>query len=66
MAKQITGYKIFIASPGGLEKEREAFKEVVSAHNQADAMARNCLFEPIGWEITLGGVGRPQEKKMRS
>lgn len=62
MATQITSYKVFIASPGGLEKERSAFKSVVVAHNQADALSRACSFEPVGWEITLGGVGRPQEK----
>ena len=62
MPTQITSYKVFIASPGGLEKERTAFKEALAAYNEAEAHARGCSYEPIGWEITLGGMGRPQEK----
>lgn len=62
MADQITHYKVFVASPGGLESERKAFKNALLSHNDADAIERSCFFQPIGWEITLGGVGRPQEK----
>lgn len=62
MADQITHYKVFIASPGGLESERKAFKNALVSHNDADAIERSCYFQPIGWEITLGGTGRPQEK----
>lgn len=62
MASKITNYRVFIASPGGLEPERKIFKEVLVAHNDADAIARNCHFQAVGWEITLGGVGRPQAK----
>lgn len=62
MASQITNYRVFIASPGGLESERRIFKDILVAHNDADAIARNCHFQAVGWEITLGGVGRPQEK----
>lgn len=62
MADQITHYKVFIASPGGLETERKAFKNALLSHNEADAIERSCYFQPIGWEITLGGVGRPQER----
>lgn len=38
------------------------FKDILIAHNDADAIARSCHFQAVGWEITLGGVGRPQEK----
>lgn len=62
MAKQITSYKVFIASPGGLDSERKEFHDTLLKHNQADALERACMFDPVGWEITLGGVGRPQEK----
>ena len=62
MPTQITSYKVFIASPGGLDQERKEFHETLLKHNQADALQRACMFEPIGWEMTLGGVGRPQEK----
>ena len=62
MPTQITSYKVFIASPGGLDRERREFHETLQKHNQADALPRACMFDPVGWEITLGGVGRPQEK----
>jgi len=62
MPTQITSYKVFIASPGGLDRERKEFHDTLLKHNQADAIARACMFGSVGWEITLGGVGRPQEK----
>lgn len=62
MPSQLTNYRVFIASPGGLEPERRIFKDILVAHNDADAIARNCQFQAVGWEITLGGVGRPQGK----
>lgn len=61
MPQEIQAYQVFIASPGGLDAEREAFRRTLAEHNEADALARGCMFRPIGWEITLGGVGRPQE-----
>lgn len=60
MSDQITAYRVFIASPGGLEEERGAFRSAINAHNEADAIERGVIFLPVGWEITLGGVGRPQ------
>jgi tetratricopeptide (TPR) repeat protein len=62
MAENITHYKVFIASPGGLEAERKSFKQALVNHNEADAIERSCYFQAVGWEITLGGIGRPQEK----
>jgi tetratricopeptide (TPR) repeat protein len=58
--EKITAYRVFIASPGGLEEEREAFRRAVNAHNESDAIERRVIFLPIGWEITPGGIGRPQ------
>lgn len=62
MPRQVTHYRVFIATPGGLEAERRTFRSTLNSHNEADAIARSCFFEPVGWEITLGGMGRPQEK----
>jgi tetratricopeptide (TPR) repeat protein len=62
MASKLTNYRIFIASPGGLEQEREAFRDTVLAYNDSEAIPRTAYFSPIGWEITLRGVGRAQEK----
>jgi len=58
--EKITAYRVFIASPGGLENEREAFRSAINAHNESDAIERGVIFLPIGWEITPGGIGRPQ------
>ncbi|MCP4245784.1 MAG: tetratricopeptide repeat protein [bacterium] len=60
MPEQITAYRIFIASPGGLIAERNAFREVIAKCNEHDANERGVHFIPVGWEETLGGVGRPQ------
>ena len=62
MSEKVTAYKVFIASPGGLETEREAFRATLANHSEADAFHRGCIFWPIGWEKTLGGEGRPQER----
>jgi len=61
MAGTLTHLRIFIASPGGLAEERNAFRDVVEAFNQSDAIERGYYFQPIGWEDTLGHQGRPQE-----
>lgn len=61
MPERVAAYRVFIASPGGLQEEREAFRKALAEQNEADALYRGCMFLPIGWELTLGGVGRPQE-----
>jgi Tetratricopeptide repeat/Domain of unknown function (DUF4062) len=58
---KITAYRIFIASPRGLEPERQHFREVIQSYNEEGVIERDLLFLPVGWEATLAGVGRPQE-----
>lgn len=60
MTTRLTGYRIFIASPGGLAEIRTAFRNVLEKYNVEDAIRRNVVFIPVGWEATLGGLGRPQ------
>jgi hypothetical protein len=60
MAQDLKAYKIFIATPSGLEEERKLFREEILAYNESDANHRDIHFIPVGWEITLGGIGRPQ------
>jgi len=60
MASKITRLNVFIASPGGLAEERKAFREVIYEYNEAESIPRGVLFQPVGWEDTLGAVGRPQ------
>jgi len=61
MAETITRYKVFMASPSGLEDERKAFRDTIYDYNDMiDEQGRGVSFRPMGWEDTLGGVGRPQ------
>ena len=61
MPEQVTAYKVFIASPGGLEAEREAFRSALSEHNDNHALFKDCMFLPVGWETMPSGVGRPHQ-----
>lgn len=60
MTTRLTGFRIFIASPGGLAEVRTAFRETLERYNVEDAIRRGVVFIPVGWEATLGGLGRPQ------
>jgi len=59
--KSIISYRVFLASPGGLQEERKAFRREFEVFNERVALPRGVIFEAIGWEDTLGGSGRPQE-----
>jgi len=61
MPKTITQYRVFIGTPGGLDQEREAFRQTLEAYTGSDAEPRGVTFHPVGWEDAIGGVGRPQE-----
>ncbi|KPM47046.1 tetratricopeptide repeat protein [Jiulongibacter sediminis] len=60
MAKDIKGFNVFIASPSGLDKEREVFRKCLQEFNSIEGIRKNIIFNPDGWERTLGGIGRPQ------
>ena len=60
MPRQITQYRVFIASPGGLREERERFRKALDKFSRNLGSDRNVWFEPVGWEETIGGAGRPQ------
>lgn len=53
-------YKVFLASPGNLSDERQAFRETLHHYNEIHAQRRKAIFIPVGWEDTLGRLGRPQ------
>jgi tetratricopeptide (TPR) repeat protein len=61
MPKKIDQYRVFIATPGGLGDERKAFHKTLEDYTASDAEPRGLTFHPVGWEDTLGGIGRPQE-----
>jgi hypothetical protein len=56
----LTEYRVVIASPGGLPGERRTFRDVISTYNDSDAQQEGVHFVPVGWEDTLGSIGRPQ------
>lgn len=60
MANDIRAFRVFIASPSGLATERQSFRATLTQYNEDEALDRGVSFWPVGWEDTLGGVGRPQ------
>lgn len=61
MPRPLTQYSVFIGSPGGLDEERQSFRDILRRFNENHGQPDGVRFEPIGWEDTLPGVGRPQE-----
>jgi len=60
MPSTLVKYRVFIASPTGLESFRHEFRETLDEYNQLEAVPRGVLYEPVGWEYTMHGRGRPQ------
>ncbi|MEH6756465.1 MAG: DUF4062 domain-containing protein [Parasphingorhabdus sp.] len=52
--------RIFIGSPGGLEEERRATREIIQEVNQAHSEHWGCQLKLVGWEDTIPGYQRPQ------
>jgi hypothetical protein len=52
--------QVFVASPGDLGEERMVFRSVVDEVNKIKARSLGYSIEPLGWEDTLPGKGRPQ------
>lgn len=61
MPADLKAYRIFIASPSGLEEQRELFAKTIHEYNSMEAHYRGVQFLPMGWKDSLGGMGRPQE-----
>lgn len=52
--------RVFIASPGDLGEERQLFPSILEDVNRISAHGKGIHLEPLGWEDTLPGMGRPQ------
>ena len=61
MPKFLTHYRVFVGSPRGLDDERKGFRDTLERFNRHHGQPAGVLFDPVGWEDTIGGVGRPQE-----
>ncbi|HDU5805774.1 TPA: hypothetical protein RFV71_000351 [Klebsiella quasipneumoniae subsp. quasipneumoniae] len=53
--------KVFIASPGDLVSERTIAREIGEEFNSLWAESTGYQIEIVGWEETIGKIGRPQE-----
>lgn len=53
---------VFIGSPGDLRAEREETRKVIDGLNQHLARNLGVFVELRGWEDTLPGFSRPQDK----
>lgn len=60
--RQRTVLNIFIGSPGDLEEERKAARDVIERVNHHLARNLGLHIDLRGWEDTLPGFSRPQEK----
>ena len=50
--------QVFIASPGDLSAERNAFRDAIHQLNVGFGDGANVEFEALGWEDTLSSIGR--------
>jgi hypothetical protein len=58
----ITQYRVFVGSLGGLDDERKKFRHALEKCSAHHGYEKDVMFQPVGWEDTIGGVGRPQEQ----
>jgi tetratricopeptide (TPR) repeat protein len=60
MPRKVEAFRVFIASPGGLESEREAVKEEIAKFNAERMHEIGIAFTSESWEGVPGGLRRPQ------
>jgi tetratricopeptide (TPR) repeat protein len=61
MTTELTGLKVFIASPSGIEECRLAIVDEIHDFNDQHAIHDGKIIVPVRWESIPGGVGRAQE-----
>lgn len=65
MAKQITKYSIFLASPSDLDEERYAVEEVISELNLTYSSVNNLVIELLKWEThSAPGISNVHPQKI--
>jgi tetratricopeptide (TPR) repeat protein len=61
MPSPFVAYKLFVASPGGLDEERHAIRDEVQSFNESAGRELGLRFDVTGWHDVAGGMDRPQE-----
>ena len=61
MASESIQVRVFVASPGGLDEERDLFRESITKFNNEYGHEAGFVFVWAGWEQVSSGVGRPQD-----
>jgi hypothetical protein len=60
--KTVRLIRVFVASPGDVQEERQRFSTVVASVNKRHAIEKGILLDPWQWEIdSVPTIGRPQE-----
>lgn len=60
MASPVFLYRVFLASPGGLESERNAIIKIIEDYNKQECLDRGIIFHPVIWEDAPPTMERPQ------
>lgn len=54
--------KVFIASPGDVQKERDLIRETIYEWNMINSVARGIVLMPVGWETdSISCYGKPPQ-----
>ena len=61
MPKTVEAFRVFLASPSGLEAERRAVHDEVVRFNEQLMHDAGAAFTALGWETVPGGGRRPQD-----
>lgn len=62
MASPVFLYRVFVASPGGLENERDGISEALDEYSKHEALSRGVMFHPVIWEDIPPTKERPQSR----
>lgn len=60
MPSRFDAYKLFVASPGGLDEERQAIRDEVQSFNESEGRELGLRFDITDWHDVAGGMDRPQ------
>ncbi|MGO4660983.1 DUF4062 domain-containing protein [Terrabacter sp. 2TAF16] len=61
MPVDVSCRQVFLASPGGLEEERQVCRKAFRRYNESQSLDHATSFFVHAWEDVPGGVGRPQD-----